>query len=56
MRGDNVPVIRYHNSTSIVRTWASRQGYTVGKRGKLPASIVMAYNAANPHHPYHAPF
>lgn len=28
---------------SVVRAWAASQGITVGKRGRLPASLVSRY-------------
>ncbi|MGB3302404.1 histone-like nucleoid-structuring protein Lsr2 [Gordonia sp. (in: high G+C Gram-positive bacteria)] len=33
--------------TRAVRKWATENGYTVSDRGRIPADIVAAYNAAN---------
>lgn len=30
-----------------VRTWAKANGYTVSERGRIPASVLEAYEAAN---------
>lgn len=32
--------------TQAIRAWARRNGHTVSDRGRIPASIVEAYNAA----------
>jgi len=34
-------------STNDVRTWARSQGLYVGDRGRLPAELVIAYEAAH---------
>lgn len=34
-----------------VRAWASDQGLTCGKAGRIPATILAAYNAAHPDDP-----
>jgi Lsr2 len=31
-----------------IRSWAGRQGMAVAARGRIPASVVQAYRAANP--------
>lgn len=33
--------------TRVVRKWATENGYTVSDRGRIPADIIAAYNAAN---------
>ena len=33
--------------TAKVRQWAQENGYTVSDRGRIPADILEAYNAAN---------
>ncbi|MDP9416433.1 MAG: Lsr2 family protein [Actinomycetota bacterium] len=35
------------SSTSDIRQWARDNGYTVPDRGRLPGSIVEAYNSAH---------
>lgn len=32
---------------SAVRAWAKDNGYSVSERGRVPASVLEAYNAAN---------
>jgi hypothetical protein len=32
---------------SAVRAWAKENGYAVSERGRVPASVLDAYNAAN---------
>ena len=32
---------------SAVRAWAKENGYSVSERGRVPASVLEAYNAAN---------
>ncbi|EGD56794.1 histone-like nucleoid-structuring protein Lsr2 [Gordonia neofelifaecis] len=34
-------------NTRAVRQWASDNGYTVSDRGRIPADIIAAYEAAN---------
>lgn len=38
---------RSGNNTRAIRQWASENGYTVSDRGRIPADIVAAYEAAN---------
>ena len=38
---------RTHSNTQKVREWASANGYEVSDRGRIPASIREAYDAAN---------
>jgi hypothetical protein len=33
--------------TKAVRQWASENGYNVSSRGRIPAEVVQAYEAAN---------
>ncbi len=33
--------------SSGIREWAKRNGHTVSERGRIPASVVQAYEAAN---------
>ncbi|MEW1938714.1 Lsr2 family protein [Dietzia maris] len=33
--------------TGKIRAWARENGYTVSDRGRIPADILEAYNAAN---------
>jgi hypothetical protein len=33
--------------TQAIRAWARKQGHKVNDRGRIPADIVAAYNAAN---------
>ncbi len=35
------------NNVGAVRAWAQANGYNVGDRGRIPASVVAAYEAAN---------
>jgi hypothetical protein len=32
---------------AAIRTWANENGYTLSERGRIPAPIVEAYNAAH---------
>ncbi|GAA1698161.1 Lsr2 family protein [Microbacterium sediminicola] len=32
---------------SAVRTWAKENGYTISERGRVPASVLEAYEAAH---------
>jgi hypothetical protein len=49
------PALRPHRSatradreqTQAIREWARKNGHKVNDRGRVPASIVDAYNAAN---------
>lgn len=34
-------------NTADVREWARKKGYEVSERGRIPANIVEAYNAAH---------
>ncbi len=34
------------SNTSAIREWANANGHTVGDRGRIPANIVEAYEAA----------
>ena len=34
-------------NTRVIRQWAADNGYTVSDRGRIPADIVAAYEAAN---------
>jgi hypothetical protein len=36
------------SDTAAVREWAQRQGRTVGDRGRIPADVRAAYEAAQP--------
>lgn len=38
---------RSGSNTRVVRQWAADNGYTVSDRGRIPADIVAAYEAAN---------
>lgn len=33
--------------TRAIREWANANGYTVNSRGRIPAEVVEAYDAAN---------
>lgn len=33
--------------TQAIREWARKNGHKVGEKGRIPASIVEAYNSAN---------
>ncbi|MDR6868905.1 hypothetical protein J2Y69_003531 [Microbacterium resistens] len=33
--------------TTLIRAWAAENGYTVSDRGRVPATVVEAYRAAN---------
>ena len=37
---------RSRERSSPVRAWARNHGYTVGKKGRLPAEVMEAFNAA----------
>jgi hypothetical protein len=41
-RGSRTP-----SDTTAIREWAQRQGHTVGDRGRIPATIRAAYEAAH---------
>jgi hypothetical protein len=43
--GPTPPATR--SNVGAVRAWAQANGHTVGDRGRIPASIVAAYEAAN---------
>lgn len=45
-RGGSQPSTSGKN-TSEVRAWAKANGHEVNGRGRLPAEVVAAYNAAN---------
>jgi Lsr2 len=34
--------------SQAIRAWAAEQGLEVGDRGRIPASVTEAYDAANP--------
>lgn len=34
------------SNTSAIREWANANGHTVGDRGRIPATIIEAYEAA----------
>lgn len=36
------------SESTKIREWASRNGITVGERGRLPQNVVTAFNADNP--------
>ncbi|ALG86922.1 histone-like nucleoid-structuring protein Lsr2 [Gordonia phthalatica] len=38
---------RTASNTRVIRQWAADNGYTVSDRGRIPADIVAAYEAAN---------
>lgn len=40
------------STSAEVRSWASENGHTVGKRGRFGAELVKAYNAAHKSRPY----
>lgn len=35
------------SETSVIREWARANGYDVNDRGRIPAAVVEAYEAAN---------
>ncbi|MBY6368074.1 histone-like nucleoid-structuring protein Lsr2 [Rhodococcoides corynebacterioides] len=41
------PTKRDPAQTRAIREWANANGYTVNSRGRIPAEIVEAYDAAN---------
>ncbi|MBM7366330.1 histone-like nucleoid-structuring protein Lsr2 [Gordonia hydrophobica] len=41
------PTARTAPNTRTVRQWATENGYTVSDRGRIPADIVAAYEAAH---------
>jgi hypothetical protein len=41
------PATRDPAQTRAIRQWAFDQGYEINDRGRIPADIVEAYNAAN---------
>jgi hypothetical protein len=36
-----------HLDTKAVREWAGKNGHKVSERGRIPASVIEAYKAAN---------
>lgn len=52
VRGQRRPAVRRSASragqgTSEIRDWARRNGFAVSDRGRIPANVLEAYNAAN---------
>ena len=35
------------NNTPAIRSWAQANGYNVSDRGRIPADVIAAYEAAN---------
>ena len=49
-RGGRKPAGSNHNlgpSPRLVRDWARSNGYEVSERGRVPADVIAAYEAAN---------
>ncbi len=42
----SAPTRTTRNNSSAIRSWAAEQGLTVSERGRIPASIVAKYEAA----------
>lgn len=40
-------VSRIASNSSTIREWARANGYTVNERGRLPKSVIDAFDAAN---------
>jgi hypothetical protein len=38
---------RAHPTTAAVRAWARQHGYPISERGRIPITVVEAYEAAN---------
>lgn len=38
---------RPRQDTAAIRAWAKANGYEVNERGRIPAAVTEAYNAAN---------
>ncbi|WP_132991903.1 histone-like nucleoid-structuring protein Lsr2 [Gordonia zhaorongruii] len=38
---------RSSSNTRVVREWANANGFTVSDRGRIPADVLAAYEAAN---------
>ncbi|MGB3698845.1 MAG: Lsr2 family protein [Gordonia sp. (in: high G+C Gram-positive bacteria)] len=46
-RRSTAPAGRAATNTRVIRKWASDNGYSVSDRGRIPADIIAAYEAAN---------
>lgn len=48
MRGQNQPAPSGYNKEQLkaIRVWASRHGYTVSDRGRIPVNVVEAFQAS----------
>ncbi|SDZ28862.1 Lsr2 protein [Micromonospora pattaloongensis] len=43
-RGGGAPTRSERDQNRAIREWAVKQGYDVSERGRIPASVVAAYN------------
>jgi hypothetical protein len=46
-RGSRGPARADREQTQAIRDWARKNGYQVSDRGRVPATVLEAYNAAN---------
>jgi hypothetical protein len=44
--------VKHSVAPAAVRAWARENGHTVGVKGKLPPTVIEAFNAAHPETPY----
>jgi Lsr2 len=47
VRPSRAPARADREQTQAIREWARKNGHTVNDRGRVPASVVEAYNSAN---------
>jgi hypothetical protein len=46
-RRGSAPTRRSSNGTGDVRSWARENGFQVSERGRIPSSVIEAYQAAH---------
>ena len=46
-RNAATPAARPAANTRVIRQWANENGFTVSDRGRIPADVIAAYEAAN---------
>ena len=47
LRPNRAPARADREQTQAIREWARKNGHKVNDRGRVPASVVEAYNSAN---------
>src|SRR6266571_6035058 len=47
VRGSAAPRRASRNQTGVIREWAKANGQKVSERGRIPESVIAAYNAAH---------